>query len=58
LALEATHPAGRRDQLEATLKWLLDTAERKVPPRYRESFLWQNPINQKILETAKQQGIA
>lgn len=58
LALEAARQPGRLGHLEATLKWLLETAEGKVPPLYQKSFLWRNPTNRTILEMASQQGIA
>ncbi|HEU4743175.1 MAG TPA: tetratricopeptide repeat protein [Meiothermus sp.] len=56
-ALQANARREAKPFLETTLKWLLETAEQKVPPLYRESFLRQNPVNRQILEAASQYGI-
>ena len=56
-ALEATRQPGAPGHLETTLRWLLETAEQKVPPLYRESFLRRNPVNRQILEAASRHGI-
>jgi DNA-binding SARP family transcriptional activator len=49
-ALKATKNKGANDWLAQTLKWLLDVADNKVPPEYRESFLSHNPVNKALLD--------
>ncbi len=44
-------------KLEQILTWLLEVANTKVPPEYRESFLTKNPVNKAVLDEAKLVGL-
>lgn len=56
-ALEAIGDANARMQLETTLAWVLEIADRHVPSEHRASFLERNPINRAILEAARDHGL-
>jgi DNA-binding SARP family transcriptional activator len=43
--------------LQTMLAWLLDVANNKVPPEYRERFLSHNLVNKAILDEVKQVGL-
>lgn len=55
--LKANKDKSANGWLEQTLNWLLDIANNKVPPEYRESFLTDNPVNKAILAEAKKVGL-
>jgi predicted ATPase len=56
--LKSLGNSNTRRQLEQTLTWLMEVADNKVPPEYRESFLTRNPVNKAILDEAKKVGIS
>jgi tetratricopeptide (TPR) repeat protein len=49
-ALEAVHHPDAPRDLQELSRWLMDAADRKVPPEYRRGFLEHNPVNRAILE--------
>jgi DNA-binding SARP family transcriptional activator/Tfp pilus assembly protein PilF len=52
-ALEANRHPDARAALRRALNWVLETADQRVPPEYRDSFLTRNPVNAAILEAAR-----
>lgn len=56
-ALKANQDKGANGWLKQTLTWLMDVANNKVPPDYRDSFLTRNPVNKAILDEAKRVGL-
>ena len=57
-ALEANRLPDARDALERAYAWVLETADQRVPPEYRDSFLTRNPVNAAILEAARAAKLA
>lgn len=49
---EATH------WLEHALRWVLEAAEKHVPPEYRLGFLRHNPTNRELLQRARSRGLS
>lgn len=52
-ALEATSDPAALEQLQGCLKWVMDVADRNVPPKHRDRFLECNPINHAVLKAAR-----
>lgn len=52
-ALKANQDPGSQEQLEATLRWLTETAEKRVPAEHRQSFLMNNPVNRAIVQAGE-----
>ncbi len=57
-ALEANRHPEARAALERAYAWVLETADQRVPPEYRDSFLTRNPVNAAILEAARAAQLA
>jgi tetratricopeptide (TPR) repeat protein len=57
-ALEANRHPDARAALERAYAWVLETADQRVPPEYRDSFLTRNPVNAAILEAARAAKLA
>jgi DNA-binding SARP family transcriptional activator len=55
-AQAASHKADMT-QLQQVLDYLLDIANRHVPPQHKNSFLSHNPVSKAILEAARTAGI-
>jgi hypothetical protein len=56
--LDMMKDAGATLWLEKAFAWLMDVANTKVPPEYRESFLTRNSVNKAILDEARKIGLA
>lgn len=55
---QAASQKADKTQLQQVLDYLLDMANQHVPPRYKHSFLSQNPVARAILEAAQTAGLA
>jgi len=55
--LEALHDPSAGEQLKRCLEWVMNVADTKTPPEYRQSFLERNPTNRAVLGAARAHGL-
>jgi uncharacterized ferritin-like protein (DUF455 family) len=51
-ALDETDPDEQRRLVQRAARWVNETAQKRVPPEFRDSFLNRNPVNRELLTLA------